>query len=112
MRHPRLCRQHHLFKTFWGWRDFQHPDGTVDWLSPGGQKYTTHPGSRLLFPSLCRPTAPVVIDDTVELLDDAVRALKMPRRTTTRAQNRAKAIKAERRRNQPHADERNQPPPF
>ena len=107
-----LCRRHHLLKTFWGWRDHQHPDGTVDWLSPGGQAYTTHPGSRLLFPSLCRPTAPAVIDDSVEIVDDAVRCLKMPRRKQTRAQNRAKAIAEERRRNQPRVDERNQPPPF
>jgi hypothetical protein len=107
-----LCRVHHLFKTFLGWRDRQHPDGTVDWLSPTGQKYTTHPGSRLLFPSLCRPTAPAVIDHSVELLDDAVRCLKMPRRERTREQNRAQAIAAERRHNQPYADERNKPPPF
>ncbi|MEO3757219.1 DUF222 domain-containing protein [Mycobacterium sp. B14F4] len=107
-----LCRAHHLFKTFWGWRDQQHPDGTVDWISPQGQRYTTHPGSRLLFPTLCRPTAPAVVDHTVDLLDDAVRCLKMPRRKQTRAQNRAHAIADERRRNQPHADERHRPPPF
>ncbi len=35
------------------------PDGTVVWTSPHGQTYTTHPGSRLLFPTLCKPTAPV-----------------------------------------------------
>ncbi|MFV9634140.1 DUF222 domain-containing protein [Mycobacterium neumannii] len=107
-----LCRTHHLCKTFLGWRDRQHPDGTVDWLSPGGQKYTTHPGSRLLFPSLCRPTAPAVVDPSVDLLDDAVRCLKMPRRKRPREQSRADAIEAERRRNQPYADERNRPPPF
>lgn len=107
-----LCRTHHLYKTFLGWRDRQHPDGTVDWISPAGQKYTTHPGSRLLFPSLCRPTAPAVVDPSVELLDDAARCLKMPRRKRTRKQNRADAIEAERRRNQPYADERNRPPPF
>ncbi|MEO3756959.1 DUF222 domain-containing protein [Mycobacterium sp. B14F4] len=111
-----LCRRHHLFKTFWRWRDFQHPDGTVDWIAPSGQRYTTYPGSRLLFPTLCRPTAPAVIDHSVEVLDDAVRCLKMPRRKRTRAQNRAHAIAAERRHNQPHADQRlaehNQPPPF
>lgn len=107
-----LCRAHHLYKTFLGWRDRQHPDGTVDWLSPAGQKYTTQPGSRLLFPTLCRPTAPAVIDHSVELLDDAVRCLKMPRRRRTREQNRAQAIAAERRQNQPYADERNKPPPF
>lgn len=84
----------------------------MDWLSPAKQKATTHPGSRLLFPSLCRPTAPAVIDTEVDLLDDAVRCLKMPRRKRTRAQNRIAAIEAERKRNQPYADERNKPPPF
>ena len=52
-----LCRKHHLLKTFRGWRDRQLPDATVVWTSPHGQTYTTHPGSRLLFPRLCRPTA-------------------------------------------------------
>ncbi|BBZ10187.1 HNH endonuclease signature motif containing protein [Mycobacterium branderi] len=52
-----LCRKHHLLKTFWtAWHDEQYPDGTVVWTSPTGQKYTTRPGSRLLFPSLCLPT--------------------------------------------------------
>jgi hypothetical protein len=98
-----------LVKTFWGWRDQQHPDGTVDWLSPGGQTYTTYPGSRLLFPTLCRPTAPAVIDHTVELLDDATRCLKMPRRNKTRTQNRTHAIDEERRANE---TDLNEPPPF
>ena len=53
-----LCRKHHLLKTFGGWHDQQWPDGTVVWTSPHGQTYTTHPGSRILFPTLCRPTAP------------------------------------------------------
>ncbi|ORB59715.1 hypothetical protein BST47_30160, partial [Mycolicibacterium tusciae] len=56
-----LCRQHHLLKTFWGWHDQQLPDGTVIWTCPQRQTYTTYPGSRLLFPTLCRPTAPTVI---------------------------------------------------
>ena len=107
-----LCRKHHLMKTFLGWRDRQHPDGTVDWTSPSGQHYTTHPGSRLLFPALCRPTAPAVVDDTVDLTDDAARWLKMPRRSRTRAQNRANAITDERRRNQSLIDERDLSPPF
>ena len=107
-----LCRKHHLLKTFWRWRDRQHPDGTVDWTSPSGQKYTTYPGSRLLFPTLCRPTAPTVIDHSVDLLDDATRCLKMPRRKQTRAANRAQAITDERRHNQPLVDERHKPPPF
>jgi hypothetical protein len=109
-----LCRKHHLLKTFGGWRDQQLPDGTVVWTSPRGQSYTTHPASRLLFPSLCRPTASVAktklpTDDTV---DTAARSLKMPRRKRTRAQNCAQAIQAERRLNDDRVAERNKPPPF
>jgi hypothetical protein len=93
-----LCRKHHLLKTFCGWLDRQLPDGTVIWTSPGGQIYTTHPGSRLLFPSLCRPTAPVVTREGVTATPN--RGVMMPRRKTTRAQDRAKRIDAERARNQ------------
>ncbi|OBG16524.1 HNH endonuclease [Mycolicibacterium celeriflavum] len=108
-----LCRKHHLLKTFWGWRDVQHPDGTVEWVAPSGQAYTTRPGSELLFPTLCRPTAPVVVNRSPDdHLDDAARSLKTPRRKRTRAQNHARAIEDERRANQPYVDERNKPPPF
>ena len=62
-----LCRKHHLLKTFWGWLDRQLPDGTVIWTAPSGQTYTTHPGSRLLFP-------------------DAVQAHRARQRTGERAQ--------------------------
>ncbi|AEV72285.1 protein of unknown function DUF222 [Mycolicibacterium rhodesiae NBB3] len=94
-----LCRQHHLLKTFWGWRDEQHPDGTVVWTCPQGQTYTTYPGSRLLFPTLCRPTAPVTVRVTPDP-DTTNRTLAMPRRTTTRAHNRSQAINDERRDNE------------
>jgi hypothetical protein len=106
-----LCRKHHLLKTFWGWLDRQLPDGTVIWTSPGGQTYTTHPGSRLLFPTLCRPTAPVSAPANVPTVESN-RGLMMPRRKTTRAQDRAKRIEAERRLNDDHVIERNRPPPF
>ena len=53
-----LCRKHHLLKTFGGWRDQQWPDGTVVWTSPHGQTYTTHPGSRILFPTCADPPPP------------------------------------------------------
>jgi hypothetical protein len=87
-----------LLKTFWGWRDHQLPDGTVIWTCPQGQTYTTYPGSRLLFPSLCRPTAPVTARETPT--NGSARGLAMPRRATTRAQNRTHAINEERRINE------------
>ena len=65
----------------------------------GGQTYTTHPGSRLLFSSLCRPTAPVSAPANVPSAQPN-RGLMMPRRNSTREQNRAKRIEAERARNQ------------
>jgi hypothetical protein len=91
-------RNHHLLKTFWGWLDRQLPDGTVIWTSPSGQTYTTHPGSRLLFPTLCKPTAPVRAIAHAPS-DQPNRGLMMPRRKSTRALDRAKRIEAERARN-------------
>jgi hypothetical protein len=96
-----LCRFHHLVKTFWGgprgWRDRQLPDGTVMWTSPSGHIYTTQPGSRLLFPSLCLPTAPVIVTGTNTA---HTAGLTMPRRKSTRAKDRQHRIDDERRRNQ------------
>lgn len=95
-----LCRKHHLLKTFWGWRPEQWPDGTVVWTSPRGRTYTTAPGSRLLFPTLCRPTAPVLVnpDDRTDM-DQPGRALAMPRRDRTRTADRAARVDAEREHN-------------
>lgn len=93
-----LCRKHHLLKTFCGWLDRQLPDGSVIWTSPSGQTYTTSPGSRLLFPSLCRPTAPVAAPQNVPNARSG-RGLSMPRRRSTRAEDRANRINAERARN-------------
>jgi hypothetical protein len=76
---------HHLLKTFWAWLDRQLPDGTVIWTSPGVQTYTTYPGSRLLLPMLCRPTAPIA---PPAVRPEAASGLTMPRRTRTREQNR------------------------
>jgi hypothetical protein len=106
-----LCRKHHLLKTFWGWLDQQLPDGTVIWTTPGGQTYTTHPGSRLLFPTLCKPTAPVSAPANVPTAEPN-RGLMMPRRNNTRAENRAKRIETERKLNDAYVAERNRPPPF
>jgi hypothetical protein len=94
-----LCRFHHLLKTFWGWRDRQLPDGTVIWTLPGGQTYVTLPGSALIFPTLCAPTAelPPAHPELADRCGDP--RVMMPRRKTTRADNRAKRLASERARN-------------
>ena len=96
-----LCRQHHLIKTFWGWRDQQLPDATVIWTSPSGHTYITTPGSALLFPNLCAPTGRLAPADPgrprIDWCTD--RAVMMPRRRRGRAQNRAQAVSTERRQN-------------
>jgi hypothetical protein len=74
-----------------GWLARQLPDATIIWTAPSGPTYTTHPGSRLLFPTLCRPTAPVNTTDNVASVQPH-RGVMMPRRNTTRAQDRAKRI--------------------
>jgi hypothetical protein len=105
-----LCRRHHLLKTFWGgptgWRDRQLPDGTIIWTSPHGRTYTTEPGSKLLFPSLCLPTAPVVITDAARTAaaSETNPGLTMPRRKQTRAQDRARRITDDRRLNEAEAE--------
>ncbi|WAJ42961.1 DUF222 domain-containing protein [Mycobacterium sp. Aquia_216] len=107
-----LCRKHHLLKTFWtAWRDEQRPDGAVTWTSPGGHTYTTRPGSRLLFPTLCASTgelrtAPRVSPPAVG------RGVMMPKRPRTREQDRIYRINAERSLNAAHVAARNQAPPF
>ena len=112
-----LCRRHHLLKTFWGWRDRQLPDGTVIWTSPAGQTYVTTPGSALLFPALCTPTA--TLDAIPVRPRHPDRAAKMPTRRNTRAHNRARYIAAERLRNRAAREPasvriiaNDEPPPF
>ncbi|BBY52193.1 HNH endonuclease [Mycolicibacterium arabiense] len=105
-----LCRRHHLLKTFWGgptgWRDRQLPEGTIIWTSPSGRTYVTEPGSKLLFPSLCAPTAPVTITDEARTKAPHHNpGLTMPRRQRTRAQDRAQRITDDRRLNQSEAEE-------
>ncbi|WAC92835.1 HNH endonuclease signature motif containing protein [Mycobacterium sp. Aquia_213] len=107
-----LCRKHHLLKTFWtGWHDEQRPDGTVVWTSPTGQTYTTHPGSRLLFPALCLPTAELAAPPG-QYQPTRNRGVMMPIRRRTRHQDRVRRIDAERALNAAHVAERSQPPPF
>jgi hypothetical protein len=107
-----LCRKHHLLKTFWScWSDRQLPDGTIVWTAPSGQTYTTRPGSRLLFPSLCLPTSELL---TVPMADRPRRdrGIMMPRRRRTRQQDRDYRVDTERALNAAHVAERNKPPPF
>ncbi len=92
-----ISRCCHILKTFWGWRDKQLADGTVIWTLPGEQTYVTTPGSALLFPSLMAPTPAPRGRPVAEAEGD--RTVLMPRRKTTRAQNRAKYIATERCRN-------------
>ncbi|WP_416887817.1 HNH endonuclease signature motif containing protein, partial [Mycobacterium tuberculosis] len=106
------CRKHHLLKTFWtGWRDVQLPDGTVIWTAPNGHTYTTHPGSRIFFPTWHTTTAELPQTSTAAVNVDA-RGLMMPRRRRTRAAELAHRINAERALNDAYMAERNKPPSF
>jgi hypothetical protein len=95
-----LCREHHLMKTFWpGWSNQQYPDGTIVWTDPDGNTITTQPGSRLLFPELCKPTAKTVTRGSPP--PEPTDAPTMPRRKTTRHHNRQQRIDNDRRHNIP-----------
>ena len=80
------------------------------WTTPTGQTYTTHPGSRLLFPTLCKPTAPVAPVNAPS--DQPSRGLAMPRRKHTREYDRRRNIETERRLNDGYVSERSEPPQF
>lgn len=93
-----LCREHHMCKTFWaGWRSRQFADGTLEWTDPGGASHITRPGSQVVFPELCAPTAEIRIDGTPP--PKHTTGLTMPRRERTRAEDRARRIDDERQSN-------------
>ena len=102
-----LCRHHHLVKTFWGgthgWRDRQLDDGTVIWTAPDGSTHVTVPGSRLLFPELSEPTAPVTVTTGPA---SAKTGLTMPRRKVTRTEDRIRRIRREREHDQAAGESR------
>jgi hypothetical protein len=104
-----LCRKHHLLKTYWGWSVRQLPDATMIWTAPSGQTYPTYPGSRLHFPTLCKPTAAVAPSG---ITPKPATGWMMPRRKHTRDYNRQRSIEAQRRLNDEYVAERNKPPPF
>jgi hypothetical protein len=85
--------------------------GTVIWTSPTGHTYTTRPGSRLLFPSLCLSTGELPNAPRTDERPGG-RGVMMPKRRRTREQQRVCRINAERALNAAHVAERNQPPPF
>lgn len=115
-----LCRKHHLLRTFrggsGGWRDSQHPDGTISWISPSGQTYTTRPGSHLLFPRWDTATAEISAAPEITASRAAQpapgRGLMMPTRRRTRQQDRAARVRRDRALNDARVAERNRPPPF
>ncbi|BBY64235.1 hypothetical protein MHEL_24780 [Mycolicibacterium helvum] len=105
-----ICRKHHLLKTFWaGWRDKQHPDGSIVWTSPTGHTYLTQPGSRLLIPqwNVTTATLPAPVGQPPPTI-----GIMMPTRRRTRAAQRAYRIAAERKLNDARVAQRNRPPPF
>jgi hypothetical protein len=89
------------------------PDGTLIVTSPTGHTYTTKPGSALLFPTLCRPTATLWTPGHEPKVPPSInRGLMMPKRRRTRNENLARRIQAERKLNDEYVAERNKPPPF
>ena len=71
------------------------PTAPSSGTSPSGHTYTTHPGSKLLIPALCLPTAelaPAPADAPGPL-----RGALMPKRRETREVQRLRRIMAERR---------------
>ncbi|GAB7070181.1 hypothetical protein H7J06_07265 [Mycobacterium hodleri] len=86
-----------MLKTFWGggngWRDQQLDDGTIVWTAPDGRTHVTTPSSRLLFPELSQPTRTVQVSGVPAR---HASGLTMPRRKTTRAQDRARRVADER----------------
>jgi hypothetical protein len=88
-----------LLKTFYsgvgGWADRQLPDGTVEWTAPSGHSYTTTPGGSVFFPALAASTGELTIARGIEPPNIA-RALMMPRRKCTRAEDRRYRIASER----------------
>ena len=91
------CRTHHLWKTFCagpdGWREHQHPDGTITWTAPDGRTYTTTPGSTLLFPTI---TIATTYQPPPPAPPDPTRTTKMPRRRRPRSADIAARIATER----------------
>lgn len=108
-----LCRAHHLLKTFYpGWRPTPHPDGVIEWTSPAGQTFTTHPGSHLLLPGADTHT-PLPPGHRLATPPEPGpnHTLAMPRRHQPRAITHQRRIMAERAHNKAHRTQTGKPPP-
>jgi len=90
-----LCRKHHHLKTFWtgDWQFTLLSDGAAVWTSPTGHRYTTHPGSRTLFPEWDTDTGTLPRPTTAQAFSTD-RGVMMPLRKRTRDQDREARIKA------------------
>ena len=108
-----LCRKHHHLKTFWtgDWALALLPDGAAIWTSPTGGTYTTHPGSRSHFPQWDTTSGGLPLPRQSETFSVG-RGLMMPRRSRTRAAERAARIKAEREQKNSDPPSNSDPPPF
>jgi hypothetical protein len=95
-------RTHHLLKTFYvgegGWSERQLPDGTLILTAPTGHVYVTTPGGAQFFTQLATPTGELVIPEQPGP-PSPNRAMMMPKRALTRAQQRAYRIAQERHHN-------------
>ncbi|OBF11686.1 hypothetical protein [Mycobacterium sp. ACS4331] len=92
-----LCRKNHLLKTFYtgpeGWSDVQHPDGSITWTAPTGHIYTTHPGSRIVFPHWDTTNAALPEVQLRPGTPASNRGLQMPKRRRTRRAEQEQRIK-------------------
>lgn len=50
-----LCRRHHTLKHRSAWRVRQHPDGTLEWTTPSGQRHEDRPAHGLVFTAASDP---------------------------------------------------------
>jgi hypothetical protein len=93
------CRHHHLLKTFWGgpggWNDVQYRDGTIEFTSPSGRRYTTTPLGASFFPQLATPTGDHQPRGAPPP-ETPAKTWAMPRRRRSRAADKAARIAQER----------------
>jgi hypothetical protein len=106
------CKLHHFGKTFWaGWTDSQAPDGTITITTPTGQTYTSKPASTLYFPTISTTSAPITTPPPTPTPPGKIDHIPKYRKRN-HARQRAYRINAERKLNDAHVAEWNQPPPF